>query len=58
MLIKKLKALKIKVVLLTGDFGEHSATSKLLSDEASYHVDLGELIAEHPELLNKLCNKV
>lgn len=58
MLIKKLKALKIKVVLLTGDFGEHSATSKLLSDEASYHVDLGELIAEHPELLNNLCNKV
>ena len=57
MLIKKLKALKIKVVLLTGDFGEHSATSKLLSDEAFCHMDLGALITEHPDLLNKLCHK-
>ena len=57
MLIKKLKALKIKVVLLTGDFGEHSATSKLLSDEAFCHMDLGALIAQLPDLLNKLCHK-
>ena len=55
MLIKKLKALHINVILLTGDFGESSATSRLLRDEATLHLDLGEKFQQQPELIDKLC---
>ncbi len=57
MLIKKLKALHINVILLTGDFGESSATSRLLRDEATLHLDLGEKFQQQPELIDKLCRK-
>ena len=57
MLIKKLKALHINVILLTGDFGESSATSRLLRDEATLHLDFGEKFQQHPELIEKLCRK-
>ena len=40
MLIKKLQALKIRVILLTGDFTRHSSTSHLLSEEATTHIEL------------------
>ncbi|MBP3566253.1 MAG: NYN domain-containing protein [Paraprevotella sp.] len=57
MLIKKLKALHINVILLTGDFGEKSATSRLLRDEATLHIDLGEKFQQQPEMVEKLCRK-
>ncbi len=57
MLIKKLKALHINVILLTGDFGESSATSRLLRDEATLHLDLGVEFQQHPELIEKLCRR-
>lgn len=57
MLIKKLKALHINVILLTGDFGESSATSRLLREEATLHIDLGEKFQQQPELIDKLCHR-
>ena len=57
MLIKKLKALRTNVILLTGDFGESSATSRLLREEATLHLDLGVEFREHPELIEKLCRR-
>lgn len=57
MLIKKLKALHTNVILLTGDFGDTSATSRLLRDEATLHIDLGEKFQQQPELIEKLCRK-
>ena len=57
MLIKKLKALRSNVILLTGDFGETSATSRLLREEATLHIDLGVLFQQNPELIEKLCRR-
>lgn len=57
MLVRKLKALKCKVILLTGDFGEGSATSRLLSEEVNIHIDLGELFAEDAELMDTICRQ-
>ena len=57
MLIKKLKALRINVILLTGDFGTTSATSRLLRDEATMHLDLGEKFQQSPELIDKICRR-
>lgn len=57
MLIRKLKALRTNVILLTGDFGEVSAISRLLRDEATLHIDLGERFKQHPELVDKLCRR-
>ena len=57
MLIRKLKALRIDVILLTADFGETSATSRLLREEATLHLDLGEKFQQQPELIEKLCRR-
>ncbi len=59
MLIRKLKALKIRAVLLTWDVdSESSATSRLLKDEACLHIELSELVAADSELLGQLCRRV
>ncbi|WP_455961958.1 NYN domain-containing protein [Bacteroides bouchesdurhonensis] len=57
MLIRKLKALKIYTILLTWDVSEDKTTStaKLLKDEACTHIELGKLLVEDKELLNKVC---
>lgn len=57
MLMRKLKALKIYTILLTWDVSENKTTStaKLLKDEACTHIELGKLLMEDKELLNKIC---
>ena len=58
MLVKKLKALKIHVILLTWDVLERSSTAKLLREEACTHIELNNEISDDKELLNKLCQMV
>lgn len=60
MLIKKLKALKINVLLLTWNVSENNttSTSKLLKEEACMHVELSSLVAENPELFKTLCARM
>lgn len=55
MLIKKLKALKTQVILLTGDFTSKSATSKLLREESTIHLDLDDLFAQNPDIIERVC---
>lgn len=55
MLIKKLKALKIHVVLLTWDLSSESSTARLLREEACTHMELGDLMTQDKELLRKIC---
>lgn len=57
MLIKKLKALKIQVVLLTWDVSDDQSTStaKLLREEACTHIELNKLVATDKELLKRIC---
>ena len=55
MLIKKLKAMKINVILLTGHFDTSTGISRLLKEGATLHIDLGHEFAHNPELVNELC---
>lgn len=57
MLIRKLKALKINVLLLTWNVSENNTTStaKLLKEEACVHMELSSLVAKNPQLFNELC---
>lgn len=54
MLVRKLKALKIKVVLLTWNLTDAEATSPLLKEEAGHHWELSELTHTHPALARRL----
>ena len=54
MLIKKLKAIKSRVVLLTWDTGVKSSTAKLLREEACKHFEMSELIAKDAGVLKKV----
>lgn len=58
MLIRKLKALKIRVILLTWNMTQQSSTARLLQEEAYTHIDIGDLVTETPSLMNKLCKPV
>lgn len=55
MLVKKLKALKIRVILLTWNLNDQSATSRFLKEEVSYHLELGKLVAEDANVLKLIC---
>lgn len=57
MLIKKLKALKTDVILLTWDVRSDSSTSKLLREEACTHLEISKLLEEDKDLLKKICRK-
>ena len=57
MLIKKLKALKTDVILLTWDVTSDSSTSKLLREEACTHLEISKLLEEDKDLLKKICRK-
>lgn len=57
MLIKKLKALKTDVILLTWDVADNSSTSKLLREEACTHIEISKLLEEDKDLLKKICKK-
>ena len=58
MLVRKLKALKIKTVLLTWNLANVEATSPLLSDEAGHHWELSSILRNRPELKNSLLYKL
>ena len=54
MLVRKLKALKIKVVLLTWNLTDAEATSPLLKEEAGHHWELSDLVQHVPGLSKRL----
>lgn len=54
MLVRKLKALKIKTVLLTWNLTDVDATSSLLREEAGHHWELSNLIHEDENLKHGL----
>ena len=55
MLVKKLKALKTTVILLTWDLSAESSTARLLREEACTHFELGKLMESDKDLLKKIC---
>lgn len=57
MLIRKLKALKIRVVLLTWDVSKDKSTStaKLLKEEACTHIELNKRVEIDKDLLKAIC---
>lgn len=55
MLIRKLKALKSNVMLLTGNLSVQSGVSRLLKEEATTHIDLGELFKQDVEVMDSVC---
>ena len=54
MLVRKLKALKIKTVLLTWNLANVDATSPLLREEAGHHWELSDLLRDNPALKQRL----
>ena len=54
MLVRKLKALKIKTVLLTWNLTDVDATSPLLKEEAGHHWELSNIVHKDPALKNHL----
>ena len=54
MLVRKLKALKIKTVLLTWNLTDVDATSPLLKEEAGHHWELSNILEDHPQLRRNL----
>ena len=58
MLVRKLKALKIKTVLLTWNLTDVDATSPLLREEAGHHWELSEIMYDSPMLKKQLLYKL
>lgn len=58
MLVRKLKALKIKTVLLTWNLTDVDATSPLLREEAGHHWELSEILEQYPRLKKELLYKL
>ncbi len=58
MLVRKLKALKIKTVLLTWNLTDVDATSPLLKEEAGHHWELSHILDENPDLRRHLLYKL
>ncbi len=58
MLVRKLKALKTNVILLTWNASTDNttSTSKLLKEEACIHLELSNLVGENPSLFKELCS--
>lgn len=54
MLVRKLKALKIKTVLLTWSLSEVDAASPLLKEEVGLHWELRDILAADPSLKSTL----
>lgn len=54
MLVRKLKALKIKTVLLTWNLTDVDATSPLLREEAGHHWELSDIMAKDSSLKRNL----
>ena len=58
MLVRKLKALKIKTVLLTWNLANGEATSPLLREEAGYHWELSAMVRDEAGLKKALLYKL
>lgn len=58
MLIRKLKALKIKVILMTWRLADVDATSPLLKEEANEHWEMERIMADDAALRRRLTLKV
>ncbi len=58
MLVRKLKARKIKTVLLTWNLTDVDATSPLLKEEAGHHWELSDIVYDRPELQHELLYKL
>lgn len=58
MLVRKLKALKIKTVLLTWNLANGEATSPLLREEAGHHWELSTMVKDNPSLKKMLLYKL
>lgn len=58
MLVRKLKALKIKTVLLTWNLNSVDATSPLLREEVGHHWELSDILAEDPNWRRQLLYKL
>lgn len=58
MLVRKLKALKIKTVLLTWNLANVDATSPLLKEEAGHHWELSQIVEKDPKLKRELLYKL
>lgn len=58
MLVRKLKALKIKTVLLTWNLANVDATSPLLREEAGHHWELSGMVKDNPGLKEALLYKL
>lgn len=58
MLVRKLNALKTKVMLLNWNVGPQASTSKLLKEEAGWHIDLGNECSAEKGLLYKICRSL
>ncbi len=56
--LNRLKALKIKTVLLTWNLTDVDATSPLLRDEAGQHWELSAITEENPQLKRMLLYKL
>lgn len=54
MLVRKLKALKIKTVLLTWNLTDVDSTSPLLKEEAGHHWELSNILNNNPGLKKNL----
>ncbi len=57
-LVRKLKALKIKTVLLTWNLANGEATSPLLREEAGYHWELSAMVRDEAGLKKALLYKL
>ncbi len=58
MLVRKLKALKIKTVLLTWNLADVDATSPLLKEEVGHHWELSHILNNNPGLQDNLLYKL
>lgn len=58
MLVRKLKALKIKTVLLTWNLTNVDSTSPLLKEEAGHHWELSNILDNNPALKKNLLLKL
>ena len=55
MLVRKIKALKKQVILLTWNFDDKDSTAPALKEEVTYHIDLNKLTTANPELKQHIC---
>ncbi|MBD5226642.1 MAG: NYN domain-containing protein [Bacteroides sp.] len=58
MLVRKLKAIKVKPVLLTWNLTDVDATSPLLREEVGHHWELSEILQQYPRLKKELLYKL